>query len=156
MAKWLRNQQLSERYGGVSRRTLERMRRDGRLPPARFPFGNKIPANSEEELDAHDAAVVLAANKRRQPPSWRTSFLAEIGVAERSEIPAVLDRYERWIAALSPADQDDLLTAAQDAVRENTNADSEGESPAQGRAQGHEIPASTSRRERRQPKGKFR
>ena len=54
---------------------------------------------------------------------WRTSFLAEIGVAERNEIPAVLDRYERWIAALSPAGQEDLLTAAQGAVRENANAD---------------------------------
>ena len=44
-------------------------------------------------------------------------------VAERNEILVVLDRYERWIAALSPADQQDLLKAAQGAVRENANAD---------------------------------
>jgi hypothetical protein len=36
------------------------MRKDGRLPPSQYPFGNRIPANTEEELDAHDRAAVLA------------------------------------------------------------------------------------------------
>jgi hypothetical protein len=65
MTRWLRNKQQRERYGNCSTRTLERMRRDGRLPPARYPFGNKIPANTEAELDAHDAAVILAARPKR-------------------------------------------------------------------------------------------
>jgi hypothetical protein len=35
----------------------------GRLPPAEFPFGNRIPAWREDVLDAHDRAVVAAGAK---------------------------------------------------------------------------------------------
>ncbi len=64
MTRWLRNKQQCERYGCTTR-TLERMRADGRLPPAQYPFGNRIPANTEEELDKHDRAVVHAARPKR-------------------------------------------------------------------------------------------
>ena len=48
-----------------SNRSLERMRKDGRLPPSQYPFGNRIPANTEEELDAHDAAVIRASRPKQ-------------------------------------------------------------------------------------------
>jgi len=64
MTRWLRNKQQCERYGCTTR-TLERMRKDGRLPPSEYPFRNKIPANREEQLDAHDRAAVVAGRAKR-------------------------------------------------------------------------------------------
>jgi len=65
MVKWLRNKAQCERYDCTTR-TLERMRKDGRLPPSRYPFSNKIPANTEAELDAHDAAVIKHGPQQRR------------------------------------------------------------------------------------------
>lgn len=64
MTRWLRNKQQSERYD-CSIKSLERMRADGRLPPSQYPFGNGIPANTEEELDEHDRAAVKASRPKR-------------------------------------------------------------------------------------------
>ena len=63
MTKWLRRKHLCSRYGDVSDRTVDRMVESGRLPPAEFPFGNRIPAWREDVLDAHDRAVVAAGAK---------------------------------------------------------------------------------------------
>jgi hypothetical protein len=64
--RWLRNAQQRERYGVKSNRWLERARKDRRLPPPQYPFGNRIPANTEEELDAWDRAAVVAGRARRR------------------------------------------------------------------------------------------
>jgi hypothetical protein len=56
--KWLRKNQVCQRYGNITPRTLERMVNDGRLPLPEFPYGNRIPAWQEETLDAHDRDVV--------------------------------------------------------------------------------------------------
>lgn len=63
MTTWLRNKQQAERYN-CTVRSLERAREDGRLPPAKFPFGNKFPANTEAELDEWDRAMVMAARPK--------------------------------------------------------------------------------------------
>jgi hypothetical protein len=76
MKRWLKNPQQSERYS-CSIKSLERMRKDGRLPPSKYPFGNGIPANTEEELDAHDAAVVRTGGPKRPR-----------GVAVRQDVPS--------------------------------------------------------------------
>jgi hypothetical protein len=77
MTKWLRNKHQRERYGCTTR-TLERMRKDGRLPPAQYPFGNRVPANTEAELDAHDAAVIKHGpqQRRRDGATARTQHQA--------------------------------------------------------------------------------
>lgn len=59
--RWFRKKHLRERYGDCSDRTLERMVKDGRLPPPEFPFGNKIPAWRSETLDLHDRRAVVAS-----------------------------------------------------------------------------------------------
>lgn len=64
MTRWLRNPQQRERYS-CSTKSLERMRKDGRLPPPKYPFGNNVPANTEQELDEHDAAVVRGGRPKR-------------------------------------------------------------------------------------------
>src|SRR5262249_43141616 len=64
MLKWLRKKHLCSRYGDVTPRTIERAIKDHRLPPPEFPFGNKIPAWREEELDAHDKQAVIAARPK--------------------------------------------------------------------------------------------
>lgn len=83
--KWLRNSKQRERYG-CSTRTLERMRKDGRLPPPQYPFASGTskgaPANTEEELDAHDRAVIKYGPQRRDGatalrPSTQHSEAAE-------------------------------------------------------------------------------
>ena len=74
MTKWLRNEAQRKRYDVKSNKTLERMRADGRLPKSKYPWRNKIPANTEEELDAWDRAAVVAGPKPRpvlQPRSKR-------------------------------------------------------------------------------------
>lgn len=66
MAKrYLRKKHLRARYGDICDRTIDRMRNDGRLPPPEFPFGNRIPAWSEETLDAHDRAAAVAPRPKR-------------------------------------------------------------------------------------------
>jgi len=54
------------------------MRKDGRLPPAQYPFGNRVPANTEAELDAHDAAVIKHGpqQRRRDGATARTQHQA--------------------------------------------------------------------------------
>jgi hypothetical protein len=67
---WLRNEQQRLRYSVKSNRALERMREQGRLPPSQYPFGNGIPANTEEELDAWDRAAVARPRPRRAKPDF--------------------------------------------------------------------------------------
>ena len=74
MTKWLRNKQQRERYGCTTR-TLERMRKDGRLPPPKYPFGNGIPANTEAELDAHDLAVIKGGPQKQRQDAPTASSL---------------------------------------------------------------------------------
>jgi len=57
--RWLRKQQVRERYGDVCDRTLERAVNDGRLPPPSYPFNNKIPFWDEDVLEAHERTAVL-------------------------------------------------------------------------------------------------
>jgi hypothetical protein len=56
-ARWLRYEHLCARYGDVSTRTIQRMVKDGRLPPPKFPVGRHLPLWREDELDEHDRMV---------------------------------------------------------------------------------------------------
>jgi predicted DNA-binding transcriptional regulator AlpA len=64
--RYLRKAHLRTRYGDVTYRTIERMVKDGALPPPEFPLGNRIPAWDEAVLDKWDQrqAVVDAAAAR--------------------------------------------------------------------------------------------
>jgi hypothetical protein len=55
---WLRKKKIAERYD-CTPRNVERMWKGKRLPPPQYPFGNDIPANSEEELDEWDRRAVV-------------------------------------------------------------------------------------------------
>jgi hypothetical protein len=72
MTNWLRKPSVSRRYDH-STRWVDRAWKEGRLPKPGYPFGNGIPAWSEEELDAHDRAVIAASvaagGKVKKPPS---------------------------------------------------------------------------------------
>ena len=60
MKVWLRKRHLRIRYGDITDRTIERMVKDGRLPPPEFPLSNKFPMWDEARLDEHDRTVVKA------------------------------------------------------------------------------------------------
>lgn len=51
--RWYRKAQVAERYG-FSIRTIERAVDDGRLPPPKFPMGDKFPCWDADELDERD------------------------------------------------------------------------------------------------------
>lgn len=76
MTKWLRTKQKAERYT-CTPRTIQRMHDDGRLPPPEYPFGNSIPANSEEQLDAHDAAMAAAGRAKHAALAKKPEAAAE-------------------------------------------------------------------------------
>jgi hypothetical protein len=79
--KWLRKPQIAERYT-CSTKSVERMWKDGRLPGPQYPFGNDIPANTEEELDAHDREAVRAGRERRAAKAAVESARPEINPQE--------------------------------------------------------------------------
>jgi hypothetical protein len=57
---WKRKSQVRERYGNCSDKTIERMVKAKKLPPPKFPFGNRIPMWDESELDESDEAAPAA------------------------------------------------------------------------------------------------
>lgn len=57
MAKtYLRKAAVRMRYGGITSRTVERMVKDGRLPPPEYPTG-KIPLWDEAKLELSERAA---------------------------------------------------------------------------------------------------
>jgi hypothetical protein len=52
----LRKRQVAARYG-VDERTVDRMAKDGRLPPYIYLPGSRLPLQDEDELDARDDAA---------------------------------------------------------------------------------------------------
>jgi hypothetical protein len=61
--RYLRKKQVAERYN-VDERTIDRMTKDGRLPPYIYLRGSKLPLQDEDELDRLDDDAKAAA---RQP-----------------------------------------------------------------------------------------
>lgn len=54
--RYLRKRQVAARYG-VDERTVDRMTRDGRLPPYIYLPGSRLPLQDEDELDRRDDAA---------------------------------------------------------------------------------------------------
>jgi hypothetical protein len=61
--KYLRKRQLSERYGNITTRSIERAVVDGRLPAPEFPFGNHIPYWDEEKLEENERAAAIRSKQ---------------------------------------------------------------------------------------------
>jgi hypothetical protein len=57
--RYLRKRQVAARYG-VDERTVDRMAKDGRLPPYIYLPGSKLPLQDEDELDRRDDAAAAA------------------------------------------------------------------------------------------------
>ena len=57
--RFLRKRQVAARYN-VDERTVDRMAKDGRLPPYTYLPGSKLPLQDEAELDARDDAAAAA------------------------------------------------------------------------------------------------
>jgi hypothetical protein len=57
--RYLRKRQVALRYG-VDERTVDRMAKDGRLPPYIYLPGSKLPLQDEDELDRRDDAATAA------------------------------------------------------------------------------------------------
>lgn len=55
---YLRKAQLVERYG-CDERTIDRMTRDGRLPPATYLGDSRFPLWSLDELDRNDRTKLV-------------------------------------------------------------------------------------------------
>jgi hypothetical protein len=51
--RWSRKRRVAKRYD-VTTRTVDRMARDGRLPPPEYPLGPNLPLWNDAKLDAHD------------------------------------------------------------------------------------------------------
>jgi hypothetical protein len=60
--RYLRKRGVAERYA-VDERTVDRMQRDGRIPPARYLPGSRIPLWAEDELDRSDRRATLAPRR---------------------------------------------------------------------------------------------
>ena len=60
MPPYLTKRMLAERYG-VTKRTIERMWADGRLPPPVYPLGPQRPYNDLEKIEAAERAAVALA-----------------------------------------------------------------------------------------------
>ena len=74
--RWYRKRQVQSRYGNVCARTVDRAVADRRLPPPKYPFGNKIPYWDGDELDAHDRGLALP-NRRNAPAATTPSASTE-------------------------------------------------------------------------------
>jgi predicted DNA-binding transcriptional regulator AlpA len=59
--RFLRKRQVAARYN-VDERTVDRMAKDGRLPPYIYLPGSKLPLQDEAELDARDDTAAAARN----------------------------------------------------------------------------------------------
>jgi predicted DNA-binding transcriptional regulator AlpA len=63
MAKnYLRKRGVAERYS-VDVRSIDRMSRDGRIPPPKYLPGSTIPLWLESELDANDRKATLTSRR---------------------------------------------------------------------------------------------
>jgi hypothetical protein len=58
MPPYVTNQQLAERYGGCSVRKIQRMQKDGRLPPPEYPTGPDRALNDLEKVEATERAAI--------------------------------------------------------------------------------------------------
>jgi hypothetical protein len=61
--KYLRKQRVAERYD-VDVRSVDRMSRDGRIPPPRYLPGSAIPMWDEAELDKSDRQATVTRPRR--------------------------------------------------------------------------------------------
>ena len=57
--QYLRKRGVATRYA-VDERTVDRMARDGRIPPPKYLPGSRLPIWVEQELDENDRAATLA------------------------------------------------------------------------------------------------
>jgi predicted DNA-binding transcriptional regulator AlpA len=57
--RFLRKRQVAARYG-VDERTIDRMAKDGRLPPYIYLPGSRLPLQDEDELNQRDDAAAAA------------------------------------------------------------------------------------------------
>ena len=70
--RFLRKRQVAARYN-VDERTVDRMAKDGRLPPYTYLPGSKLPLQDEAELDARDDAAAAARASRKPVTAAETS-----------------------------------------------------------------------------------
>jgi hypothetical protein len=61
--RWYRKAQVAARYG-VCGRTIERAVDDGRLPPPKYPLGDKIPYWDGDDLDENDRNLTTRTPRR--------------------------------------------------------------------------------------------
>jgi hypothetical protein len=60
----LRKGDVAARYGGITKRSVDRHVARGILPPPEYPLQNDIPMWNEAKLDAHDRAAALAVRPK--------------------------------------------------------------------------------------------
>jgi hypothetical protein len=63
--KYLRKAGVADRYG-VDERTVDRMKLDGRIPPAKYLPNSRIPLWDVDELDQNDRAATLAPHSKTE------------------------------------------------------------------------------------------
>jgi hypothetical protein len=66
--RWYRKAQVATRYDSCDR-TIDRAVEDGRLPPPKFPLGNKVPYWDGDELDAHDRNLAARMPRKSEAPA---------------------------------------------------------------------------------------
>jgi predicted DNA-binding transcriptional regulator AlpA len=62
--RYLRKIQVAERYG-VTKRMVDKMVEEGRLPKPTYPTSDRIPLWNEQALDDNDRAAVTRHLKRK-------------------------------------------------------------------------------------------
>ena len=69
--RFLRKRQVAARYG-VDERTIDRMAKDGRLPPYIYLPGSRLPLQDEDELNQRDDAAAVARASRKPVTALET------------------------------------------------------------------------------------
>ena len=52
---WIRKAAVGVRYGGITKRSVDRKVKRGDIPPPEYPAGPELPLWNEAKLDEHDA-----------------------------------------------------------------------------------------------------
>lgn len=62
---YLRKNQVAQRYGDITPRSVERAVVDGRLPAPVYPCGEHLPLWDLEKLEANERAAALRSKSRQ-------------------------------------------------------------------------------------------
>lgn len=111
--QFLRKRQVAERYGNIALRSVERAAKEGRIPPAEYPFGKHTPLWDLAKLEANERAAAIRGGGWS---TWRDRLLDELASTPREQAATALHQYKDSIDALPAGERKKLPAAAPDII----------------------------------------